>query len=408
MNMDELAALAGRVNRDPGASATAWNDTATESDVAAIAGEVASELGRAVVLDARGAGPVAYGFQIGFDPRVRTRIADVRREHLRWGEAVFVEAQFCCFAPVWRGRWHRFLADGAQVNHDVFALTEPAWLGSRRRIFSRVAKRLASAAEALAWEAWPAAADDLKVGIGGRLARLDELVFQTASGGGRRIDAPPRRSGPDMMLPYCLSWEEVDPVRHEFDPGPALRIAADVLARGWPGGDPRTLDGRPDFENLMNEVTRALAAHYGLWACGWHWAAGEGDYGGGPVRGWCCVPHSVSTPPETAVRVQTGLVEWRSCVEAVAGRLDAAPADPERAAHALLEEVLRWTDADVEWPRLCERVFAWHAEDLGVDVEVASAWAREAVAGRFNTYGRPTPEAVREFVQHVAMTAPGR
>jgi hypothetical protein len=72
----------------------------------------------------------------------------------------------------------------------------------------------------------------------------------------------------------------------------------------------------------LESVSIGFAERYGVWAVGRRWSVGEGDLDGGPVGHWCCFPHSVTTPDETADAVVASLIEWHAWLQDIADRFD--------------------------------------------------------------------------------------
>lgn len=106
-----------------------------------------------------------------------------------------------------------------------------------------------------------------------------------------------------------LRWSDFAAPLAAFDPGPARRIATEAL----PGG--LAALNAESRQALADAIDRRLLAAYGPWVTGWTWASSEPG-GGGPVRGWCCAPHSLlpkgpGEPAATVERVVGAVTEWR-------------------------------------------------------------------------------------------------
>lgn len=112
------------------------------------------------------------------------------------------------------------------------------------------------------------------------------------------------------MMVRWLTWSDVDPATHPFDPAVALAIVERTLAGSTLREAVR--------DELEHEVDRALIAEFGSWASGFRWAASEPG-GGGPVRGWCCARDSLKGA-DAAVRLRDALVEFRSFLEELDAR----------------------------------------------------------------------------------------
>ncbi|MFG1694539.1 hypothetical protein [Nonomuraea sp. NPDC049309] len=108
------------------------------------------------------------------------------------------------------------------------------------------------------------------------------------------------------LRPGHLTWDEVDPARHPFDPSSAAQVVASLgPARRVPGQDA----GRDEDDLWADAMSYALVARYGRWVLGRRWSHDEGDFDGGPVGAWCCPGHSIGTPEETIARVAEALCE---------------------------------------------------------------------------------------------------
>ncbi|GAA2770055.1 hypothetical protein [Streptomyces showdoensis] len=158
------------------------------------------------------------------------------------------------------------------------------------------------------------------------------------------------------LAPAWLPWSAVDPDRIAFawDEAEASEITT-VIASMVPPDDA----GWEDKHRFTTEVTALLAARYGRWTCGWHWAVGEGG-GGGVVTHWCCTSHSMGGPAATAAKVVASLLEWRDWLEELAERFERlAPSSGanaedrswhlERAAIRLVTVVMDRTGAECGW-----------------------------------------------------------
>ncbi|MGW6733225.1 hypothetical protein [Streptomyces sp. NPDC055013] len=201
----------------------------------------------------------------------------------------------------------------------------------------------------------------------------------------------------DELAPAWLPWSAVDPDRIAFDwdEQEASQIAT-VIASMVPPADAEW----GERHRFTTEVTTLLAARYGRWACGWHWAVGEGG-GGGVVTSWCCTSHSVGEPAATAANVVASLLEWRDWLEELAERFEqlAPPAGAdaedrswhlERAATRLVTVVVDRTDAECGWYGLCRTVLTWFLSSTGVEPEGAKEAVDTAIGGRFKSWTEPS------------------
>ncbi|MFJ3897952.1 Fic family protein [Streptomyces sp. NPDC090083] len=224
------------------------------------------------------------------------------------------------------------------------------------------------------------------------------------------------------LNPGCLDWDEVDPARHPFDPEEAAETVRSL-------GPAHRMPPRPDVpfgDSALHEWSRdlarpwadamsyALAEHYGAWATGWRWAHDEGDYGGGPVGSWCCVPHSFTTPEETLDRVVDGLCEWRDWLERLAERFEAFPLDLsdvtdqrilwECAARNLILQAYDRTGSGSGWYGHCRQVLFWFLSRWHVDPEMARELVDEAIDGRFRSWTGPDRVLVDDVAERLALS----
>ncbi|MEV7931218.1 hypothetical protein [Kitasatospora sp. NPDC088779] len=216
-------------------------------------------------------------------------------------------------------------------------------------------------------------------------------------------------------MPRLLTWSEVDPDQHAFawSREEEAEVTAEVLAL-VPSGDAYSLS----FDDFLNPVTELLVGRYGRWACGWHWAVGEGG-GGGVVQSWCCDFHSLRDGPEaTAAIVVASLLEWRDWLEELAERfVELAPvpdADVEdrswhmqRAATRLVTLSVDRTCAQDGWHGLCKRVLSWYLSSIGMEGEEAAELVESAVDGRFKSWAVPSCTTVDAVVEDLAFNATG-
>jgi hypothetical protein len=90
-----------------------------------------------------------------------------------------------------------------------------------------------------------------------------------------------------MPHPGGFSWSDVEP---------ALSAVIDVEAAvslALAHVPPAPLPDRKTAQAIEDAIDVTFIRRFGTWAAGWRWAGGEGSIGGGPVRGWCCPPHSI-------------------------------------------------------------------------------------------------------------------
>ncbi|MEV0394981.1 Fic family protein [Polymorphospora rubra] len=220
-----------------------------------------------------------------------------------------------------------------------------------------------------------------------------------------------------LIHPRLLSWADVDPARHPFDADEALHVVRSLAPPVppplvWAGYE---LVGRDEADRWRETVTHALATRYGRWARGWCWGIGEADHDGGPVNGWCCASHSISSPDETLALVAASLVDWRGWLEDLAERferfrplLDPAqePDDLvvgwEVAVAQLVTATVDRTRSESGWYNHCEQVLTWFLTFAGVPPEQHSTLITHAIGGRFHSWAEPAATEVAEVAGRLA------
>ncbi|MGW7405927.1 hypothetical protein ACWGI9_19690 [Streptomyces sp. NPDC054833] len=216
------------------------------------------------------------------------------------------------------------------------------------------------------------------------------------------------------LAPAWLPWSAVDPNRIAFawDEAEASEITT-VIASMVPSDGA----GREERHRFTTEVTALLAARYGRWACGWHWAVGEGG-GGGVVTSWCCTSHSVGGPAATAANVVASLLEWRDWLEELEERFEqlAPPAGAdaeerswhlERAATRLVTVVVDRTGAECGWYGLCRTVLTWFLSFTGMGPEGAKNAVDTAIGGRFKSWTVPSRTLIDAVGEELAVDLTG-
>ncbi|MER6361773.1 hypothetical protein [Kitasatospora sp. NPDC001527] len=211
----------------------------------------------------------------------------------------------------------------------------------------------------------------------------------------------------DYLMPRLLSWSAADPDRNAFAWSRAEEAEVTAEVRALVPSESAPRDRRFAF---VTRTTEILVARYGPWACGWHWAVGEGG-NGGVVRSWCCDHHSLQGGPDAAAAVVVAsLLEWRAWLAELAERFaELAPpagADAEtrrrhveRAAAGLVTLVVERTGAEDAWYALCGTVLTWYLSSAGLAGEEAAELVKASIGGRFHSWNAPpdtTVEAVAE------------
>ncbi|MET8401800.1 hypothetical protein [Streptomyces sp900116325] len=217
------------------------------------------------------------------------------------------------------------------------------------------------------------------------------------------------------LLPGRLPWSAADPDRNAsaWDDEEETRLSALLTSMA-----PAASAGPEEKYRFTREVTALLAARYGRWTCGWHWAVGEGGCGG-VVTAWCCDRCSVDEPKATAVRVVTSLLQWRDWLEELAERFEqlAPPAGVsaedrswhlERATIRLVTLVVDRTDADAGWYRLCYQVLTWFLTSTGLEPQQARQAVEAAIGGRFESWSAPARTAIDAVGENLAVGLTGQ
>lgn len=196
-------------------------------------------------------------------------------------------------------------------------------------------------------------------------------------------------SNKGLMSPP-LTWGDVDPARHPFDPAAVAGA----------------IEGLP-----TDRFTKALVARYGRWACGWTWTR---DNQGGPVTVWCCWAHPRGGMSHAEL-VEAALTEWRTWLEALAARFDAlaVPAGPprerlaawERGVTVLVTEVVERTEAFEAWHVHGMLVLDWFLAHEGVPAKRRGPLLDKAIRGRFVDRHAPAPELLADVARRVAAAA---
>ena len=193
-----------------------------------------------------------------------------------------------------------------------------------------------------------------------------------------------------MVHPIDLTWPDVDPATHPFDPAAAAAVVAAL----------------PPAESVQassawtDSMTTALVGHYGSWAVGWRWAPDEGELGGGPVGVWCCPPHSIGGQDETLAKVAAALCDWRAWLTELAARF-AATDDWHAAVLDLVSRVIARTNAGDVWYSHCHQVLTWYLTSRGVSADAAEQLVEEAIGGRFESWREPDPTVISAVAEHL-------
>jgi hypothetical protein len=210
-----------------------------------------------------------------------------------------------------------------------------------------------------------------------------------------------------------LTWSQVDPARHEFDPDGVAAVVrrlspVDALPARPPGH--LTGDARAAIGQWQGDLTAGLVAHYGEWVGGWSHHISLG----GPIHAWCCPNHTYTGTEAALVAVTAALIEWRLWLERLAMRFDRhlpLPADRpaeevhrawQRAAARLVTMVVKQTDTHDMWYSHCATVLEWFLAAAGVPGDDHRELVRAAIGGRFRSWSEPDRSVVVAVADRLA------
>jgi len=218
-----------------------------------------------------------------------------------------------------------------------------------------------------------------------------------------------------------LTWADVDPDRHPFDPATVLDVVRAVApAGGVPA--PHQYDPGCAFEHdarwaWQRSMTVALVEHYGSWACGWTAEmAGRTADGALTVR-WSGAHVSITTPEETLEAVAGALLDWRTFLEDLAESFTwhlPLPAEPraaflswEATTASLVATVAARSGADEHWYPVCALALTWFLTVADLPGEDHDALIDDAIGGRFSSSISPLGVEVGDAAESLAATLTG-
>ncbi|GAA4942533.1 Fic family protein [Actinoplanes utahensis] len=221
-----------------------------------------------------------------------------------------------------------------------------------------------------------------------------------------------------------LTWADVDPDRHPFDPGAVRDVVRAVAPAGGVPAPYRYEPGRV-FDhaaedarwNWQRAMTVALVEHYGSWAGGWNaQMAGRTDDGVLVLR-WDGARHSITTPEETLAAVAGALLDWRAFLEELAGIFTwhlPLPTEPraaflawEATTASLVATVAARSGADEYWYPICAQALKWFLTVAEVPGEDHDALIDDAISGRFYSSISPLGVEVGDAAEALAATLTG-
>lgn len=196
-----------------------------------------------------------------------------------------------------------------------------------------------------------------------------------------------------------MTWQDVDPTTHPFNPDQALDVVRDVVS----SQDPES--GRPRGLGSTHSIARGLAEHYGSWAFGWYHAVDESPYSGAIIRDLPVSGPGAHDPEQQARRYTSALLQWRAWMEELAAIFAQFAPGPdtdeedvrrlrERGVAPLVTLVVERTGAGELWRGPCSQALAWYLESTGMSAEEAEDFADEVVDSAFESWVAPDDEAV--------------
>jgi hypothetical protein len=221
-----------------------------------------------------------------------------------------------------------------------------------------------------------------------------------------------------------LTWADVDPGRHPFDPDTVLDV---VRALAPAGGVPAPYRYNPvrGFDRAADDarwawqraMTVALVEHYGAWACGWNAEMAGRTADGTLTLRWSGARDSITTPQETLGAVAGALVDWRAFLEDLAGlfaRHLPLPVEPraafvawEATAASLVATVAARSGADEHWYAVCTLALKWFLAVAEVPGEDHDALVDAAIGGRFWSFVSPLGAEVADAAESLAAALTG-
>ncbi|RRQ89488.1 hypothetical protein CQW44_02420 [Streptomyces griseofuscus] len=194
-----------------------------------------------------------------------------------------------------------------------------------------------------------------------------------------------------------MTWADMDPATHPFDPGRALAVVREVVSSSDPATDgPRGLVS-------SHSVARGLAERYGPWAFGWYGNVDQNPDSGALIRK--PLGDTADNLDAQVQRYTAVLLKWRSWLEELAALFaESAPdvdADEEerrrsreRGVAPVVALVVERTDAGELWRVTCARTLTWYLESTGMAAEDAEELADDVVDGEFESWVAPDAETL--------------
>ncbi|MEU0335831.1 hypothetical protein [Streptomyces sp. NPDC006193] len=196
-----------------------------------------------------------------------------------------------------------------------------------------------------------------------------------------------------------MTWRDVDPTTHPFDPDQARVVVRDVVF----SPDPES--GRPRGLWSANSVARGLAEHYGSWAFGWYHAVDETPDSGAIIRDLPASGLGSGDLEQQTQRYTSALLQWRAWLEELAAVFAQFAPEPdrggdetrrmrERAVAPLVTLVVERTGAGETWRGACAQTLTWYLESTGMSPMEAEELADEVVDSEFDSWIAPDAEVI--------------
>ncbi|WNM29592.1 hypothetical protein RKE30_03885 [Streptomyces sp. Li-HN-5-11] len=201
-----------------------------------------------------------------------------------------------------------------------------------------------------------------------------------------------------------MTWQDMDPATHPFDPKQAFDVVRQVVASPDPeSGSPRGLWS-------TNSVARGLAEQYGSWAFGWYGAVGRSPDSGTVVKD-LHVNDGDDELQYQARRYTSILLQWREWLEELAvifsqfapelDEPDALRRARERGVAPLVTLVVQRTGADELWLGVCAQALTWFLESTGISPAEAEELVDEVVDSEFRSWVSPGEDAVNRARERI-------
>jgi hypothetical protein len=205
-----------------------------------------------------------------------------------------------------------------------------------------------------------------------------------------------------------LSWIDVDPDLHSYNPKTAKEIAVNVI-------ESSPHEGPLWKENIENKIDQSFCDAFGSWAAGWKFSKGEGSGSGGVITSWCCPSHSILAENDqvdiqgTAERAVNALIEWHNHLQHLKQYISQYPLiltdettaglELYNACTHIISYVVVATDAEDAWYAYAEQVLSWYLQFLGLTPEHADQIVKKVLSGKFESWVMPNKETVHNIAQ---------